>query len=187
MAVRYRSQTGAARISVTQVLTIAGAIDTQWFTPESAERGRLVHTITEEYDRGEPFHIPEHVEGYVYAYFSFINTCKPEYESIEEEVQCDVRNVAGRIDRICSRLFGRRAILDIKTGEPSAWHAKQLAGYNLIRGELIPRYTLHLRKDGRYTIREHDSIIDYRAFEYDVALASGTVYANGNYWVRRIV
>jgi len=39
--------------SVTQVLTRAGMIDTQWFTPEAAERGTNVAKMTEFFDDGE--------------------------------------------------------------------------------------------------------------------------------------
>ncbi len=187
MAVRYRSRTGAPLISVTQVLTLAGRIDTTWFTPEAAARGSLVHLLTEKFDRGEKLIIPEDVAGYMDAYASFIGTVRPVWSDIELEVQNPLAMpmVGGRLDRIAAKMFGEKAQVDIKTGPRAAWHGKQMAGYNILRGEYVPRFTLHLKSDGRWELVEHDDVEDYRRFQYDVALIEGTVTPDGDFWVKR--
>lgn len=180
LPVRYRLD-GVARLSVTQVLTLAGRIESQWFTPEAAARGSAVHAWTEAFDRGEEQALPAEWLGYAEAYVRFVAEVRPRFEAIELEVHGDRLDVSGRVDRVCGHLFGGPAVLDIKTGAAADWHGQQLAGYSLMTRKRR-RWTLHLRPDGDYRLREHVDPLDYRRFEYDVARAQKRVYPDGDFW-----
>lgn len=184
LPVRYRTASGSPVISVTQVLTFAGRINTDWFTPESAERGSLVHSLTEAMDRQEPRDIPEHVQGYCLAYARFLALARPRYLRSEWPVMN--AEVAGRIDRIVVEWFGQptEGIIDIKTGPPDPWHGQQLAAYNWLEphGE---RHCLYLRKNGTYRLRPYTNPADHRKFLYDLAQVRGTVRMDGDHWVQQ--
>lgn len=171
-------------ISVTQVLGLAGRIDSTWFTPEAAERGRVVHALTERYDRGESFDVPLPFLGYLDAYAAFVATVKPVYEATEVAVTSEPRRLGGRIDRVCACLFGQRAILDFKSGDPASWHGQQLAFYNWLR-PTGPRWACYLGADGRYRLRQYDDPADHRKNQYDLATVLGRVTAEGDYWLPR--
>lgn len=181
LAVRYRSATGTPLISVTQVLTITGRIDRTWFTPEAAERGQIVHDLTERYDRGESFDVRDDLVGYLDAYARFVATVRPVYSGSEVKVTSDRLKVGGRIDRICLNLFGRPALLDFKTSLPYPWHGQQLAFYNLLC-PVGARWACYLGRDGRYKLRQYDDPDDHRRNMYDLAKVRGTVHAEGDYW-----
>lgn len=169
-------------ISVTQVLTLAGRIDKTWFSPEAAARGQAVHSLTEAMDRGESLNVPEGLWGYVEAYQMFLAIVRPTYEATELEVQADC--LAGRIDRVCSNLFGTRAILDFKTGGRSAWHGQQLAAYNALH-PTGARWACYLGANGKYGLQLYEDPADHRRFEYDRASAIDMVTNDGDYWIPR--
>jgi hypothetical protein len=181
LKVRYRSPTGTPLISVTQVLTLAGRICTDWFTPESAARGTAVHDLTEQYDRGDTLEIPEGLKGYMDAYVDFVATVRPVYCASEVEAVHAELGFGGRIDRVCSALFGAPGILDFKTSDPYPWHGQQLAAYNVLR-PTGNRWACYLRANGRYKLVAYDDPIDHRRFMFDLAQQRGTVTAFGDYW-----
>lgn len=184
LPIRYRSTAGKPRISVTQVLTVAGRINSEWFTEEACWRGTAVHRLTEQYDRGESFVTPPGLGGYLDAYATFLAVVRPVYTDIEVKVQSDPLDLAGQIDRVCSELWGRPAIIDLKTGPPYPWHGQQLAGYNMLR-PTGARWTLHLQENGRYRLLLHDDPQDHRKFVFDLARTRGTIYPDGDHWLSR--
>lgn len=167
LPVRYWEH-GQPMISVTQVLTVAGRINPDWFTPEAAERGSAVHLASERYDRGESISLPYDWMGYVDAYASFVETVKPVYaiDGTECRVVHNQLKLAGRIDRVCDSIYGRPAILDIKTGMYQDWHGQQLAAYNRMR-PTGARYCVYLRPDGKYKLHLHSDPSDHWKF-FDV-------------------
>lgn len=181
LPVRYRRADGRARLSVTQILTLAGRIETQWFTPEATARGTLVHALTEAIDRGESPIIPAPVAGYVDAYRAFLAGVRPVWVGIETEVHSDVWDLAGRIDRVAASLFGSPALLDIKTGVAQPWHDAQLAAYNVLR-PTGARWTLYLKPTGRFRLQQYDTADGFRRFYFDWATVRGTVTADGDHW-----
>ena len=181
LPVRYRVD-GQPRLSVTQVLTLAGRIESRWFSPEAAERGEMVHAFTEQVDKGGRTVLPSGMFGYGEAYLKFLYTVKPVWTHIEHEVHHDRWKLAGRIDRVASRLLGQPGILDIKTGGPMPWHAHQLAAYNAMHPSGV-RWCLYLMPDGQYRLQHHEDARPYREFFLDVAKVQGTVTADGDYWV----
>ncbi|MDO8795385.1 MAG: hypothetical protein Q7J25_12270 [Vicinamibacterales bacterium] len=185
LPIRYRSATGKPRISVTQVLTFAGRINTEWFTEESCWRGTAVHRLTEQYDRGESFVTPPGLGGYLDAYATFLAVVRPVYADIELKVQSDELDLGGQIDRVCLELFGRPGHLDLKTGPPYPWHGQQLAGYNQLK-PTGARWCLYLRDDGTYRLKMYDDPIDNRRFVFDLATVRGQVLPDGDHWVRKV-
>lgn len=181
LPVRYRSAVGKPRISVTQVLTIAGRIDRTWFTEESVRRGSIVHAATESYDRGEIMDVPPELMGYVEAYATFLAVVKPIYVASELEVQSEPWNLGGRIDRECVDFFGDPGIVDFKTGPFYPWHGDQLAAYNAMH-RVGARWTVQLSSNGSYRLKRHDDPQDYRRFFYDLARVQLRVYPDGDYW-----
>ena len=184
LPVRYRIG-GRPHISVTQVLGLAGRIDSTWFTPEAAERGSCVHRWTEQLDRGEdPQPLPDDWMGYAEAYVAFLHTVKPVWapDGIERAVCRSDWGLAGRIDRVALDVHGRPGIVDIKTGGKSPWHTHQLSAYNA----MLPtgcRWTVHLSREGKYQLVRHDDVTAYRQFFYDLARVRGTVTAVGDFWI----
>lgn len=182
MQVRYRDETGRALISVTQILTLANRINTDWFTPEAALRGQIVHDLTERVDRGEAVYVPPEVMGYIEAYQLFLTTVRPVYQASEVAVRNAILGVGGRIDRVCADLFGAPGLLDFKTGEPYPWHGQQLAFYNLLK-PTGARWGCYLGANGRFRLKQYDDPHDHRQNMYDLAHVRGTVAADGDYWM----
>jgi hypothetical protein len=182
LPVRYRSQVGSPLISVTQVLTLAERIDCTWFTPESALRGQTVHAMTEAFDRGESFDIPDDLIGYMDAYAEFVAVAQPVYEATEVRVTNELLGVGGRIDRVVASLFGSPGILDFKTGPPAPWHGQQLAAYNAMCPRGV-RWGCYLQRNGRYKLKTYDDPQDHRRFMFDLAKVRGTVQPDGDHWI----
>ena len=183
LPVRYRVE-GRPLISVTQVLTLAERIDRTWFTPESAERGRIVHALTEAFDRGDPLVIPPGLAGYVEAYASFLAVVRPVYVASEVAATSALLGLGGRIDRVCADLFDRPGLLDFKTGDPAPWHGQQLALYNRLR-PTGPRWACYLRANGTYRLRRYTDPADDRRAMADLARVRGTVTVDGDFWIAR--
>ena len=181
LPVRYRTTLGDPLISVTQILTITKQINAQWFTPESARRGQIVHDLTEVYDRGEPLNIPSELAGYLDAYATFLAQARPVY--LDSEVQCiDIdRRFAGRIDRVCADLFGEPGHIDFKTGAPLPWHGEQLAGYNILRPTGV-RWACYLSRTGKYRLKRYDDPADYTKFFHHLATAHSMLQPQGEQW-----
>ncbi len=170
-------------ISVTQALTITGAIETEWFTPESALRGQIVHELTETFDCGELVFVPPGLEGYLQAYAEFVSVVQPVYHFSELEVVRASWRLGGRIDRVCE-LFGEPGILDFKTGAAASWHGQQLAAYNA----LYPtgsRWCLYLSANGKWKLKTYDDPMDHHKFMGALAKALDRVDALGDYWIPR--
>jgi hypothetical protein len=184
LPVRYRLDNGVPLISVTQILGLAGRIDSQWFTPESARRGQIVHDLTEVFDRGDPLEVPPDLMGYIEAYTAFVATVRPVYVESEVRVTNAALGVGGRIDRVCGDLWGAPGILDFKTGDPQPWHGSQLAFYNFLR-PTGPRWGCYLGANGRFKLKQYDDPNDHRQNMYDLAQVRGTICASGDYWVPR--
>jgi len=181
LPIRYRLANGRPVISVTQVLSLAGRIDTQWFTEESRERGSLVHRLTESFDRREDVLVPPAVMGYMEAYQMFLSVVRPIYSASELAVTSDDDALGGCIDRVCLSLFGEPGILDFKTGPPAPWHALQLAAYNALR-PTGARWACYLQPNGRYKLKQYDDPMDHRKFVYDLEKVAGTVTPDGDVW-----
>lgn len=144
---------------VTGRLARAGLIDSQWFTPESVNRGNAVHRITAsraarmKCDR--PTIIPANLMGYIAAYEAFEREHLPVWDQIETPLFSRKLWTCGTPDRIGRLQNGKRSIVDLKTGAPMAWHDAQLGGYLALDGGSVDEcelYDLYLGDDGRFRL-----------------------------------
>lgn len=182
-------------IGVTRILTTAGRIDARFFSPDAAERGTLLHALTEQFDAGTLRRVPDGLHGFMDAYAAFVGTVRPIYgspdwwhrsamladsptyghllddgNSVERYVQHARLGVRGRIDRLCVDILGYPAVLDLKFGAPLPWHAIQLAAYH----RLCPagaRFAVYMTIDGRYKVRQYSDPRDDRRFMADLDTA----------------
>lgn len=140
--------------SVTEV--ISPYIDTTWFRPEHAERGKQVHKICHLYltSKWVPA-LPKLTEGYIHSYIDWFSQYSPNAVYAEEEIMDKDLRVFGHPDFIgtINGLSGT-GILDWKTSKSAYDHwAIQLAGYKILAernlGVSISWVaTLRLRKNG---------------------------------------
>ena len=183
MAVRYRGDDGRPLISVTQVLTLAGRINSEWFTEEAAAGGTAVHTLTEQYDRdGENVQCPAALAGYLNAYIAFLAQVRPVYVATEVTARNARLGLGGRIDRVCTAMFGSPGLIDFKTSEPYPWHGQQLAAYNVLH-PTGARWGVYLGATGRFRVKQYDDPADHRRFMFDLATTRGTVTSDGDNWI----
>jgi len=166
---------GKPLVSVTEALRRAGMIDATWFTPESRERGRLVHQAVHyvneaalDWDSVDP-----RIEGYVRAHERFLKESGLEVIAAELRVAHPLYFFGGTLDLI-GWLNGRLMLIDDKTGHPQAWASLQTAGYALCIDEKnIDRRTLWLQEDGRYMLSSaYRDVGDFKVFQAAVACAA---------------
>lgn len=141
--------------SVTQIIKAAGLIDDEWFNEEARERGELVHIATALYDRGQLNweKVPDEIRGYVLGWIKFREESKCKIVSTERQFNSGF-GYCGTIDREIT-LNGRLGILDIKTGQPQAWHGVQLGGYRIGSGlHGVKTFSLYLSNRGTYKLVE---------------------------------
>lgn len=140
--------------SVTQALHAEGFIDDRWFTEESSIRGTYVHLASHMHDMGtldedtlDPVLVP-----YLDGYKQFLDDTG--FEVLESEVRQYHKTYlyAGTPDKK-GLLYGRRSLIDLKSGKPEAWVKLQLGGYWLL-DEPCDCYSLQLKPDGTYNFSE---------------------------------
>lgn len=161
-------------LSVTQILQRAGLIDTTWYTPESATRGRYVADATAMYDAGEldQDELDPALKPYVEAWAAFRLQAPFVIEQAEQPLHSEIYGFAGTPDRV-GLMGGAPCVLDIKTGAPERWHALQLAAYSMLIG--IPglqRFGLYLSADGKWTSRRYSDPNDEQVFLSALALVN---------------
>jgi hypothetical protein len=151
------SVNGVVYPSVTQVLKIAGLIDTTWFTDEARERGSYVAQATHMLDEGtldesslDPALVP-----YVEAWKKFLADSKAEVIASEYAVVNTTYGYAGTLDRwlILNR---HDTIIDIKGGQPLPWHPIQTAAYAGCLKTHFQRGSVYLRDNGTYRLKMHN-------------------------------
>jgi hypothetical protein len=113
----------------------------------AAERGSIVHRLTEDYDNGVPLSLqnPDGSVGYKFSewemfekYVEFTNRIKPEILSTELNLVSEQLGIGGTLDRRVN-IAGKRLIVDIKTSKMlhnSYW--LQLAAYKRLYEEKFP-------------------------------------------------
>lgn len=157
---------------VTAILADCGLIDTEWFTPQCATRGSLVHLATQMIDerREGELVMPPEIAPYASAYRKF-RAERPDIKikEIELPVYSWTYGYQGRLDRIIGIDDGA-AVMDVKSGAAFRWHALQVALYAIAAG-VSRRFTLRLQNDGKYKFDECKDRTDRAA-----ALAAVTIY-----------
>jgi len=160
--------------SVTRILDWAGLMDNAWSDEEALKRGSYVHAALEFDDQGdldEP-NLDPNLAGYVAAW----RRAKAEVgflilpDWIERKVFHPIYQYAGMIDRLVA-WKDTKAVVDIKSGSPSPWHAIQLALYALtFTTERVVRLNVYVDRSGGYRLVEHKDRTDF-----EIAKAALTV------------
>jgi hypothetical protein len=177
-------------ISITQVLQVAGLVDTTFFNERAATKGTYVHDATALHDQGRlnDATVSDELRPYLDGYKLFLEECTPEWSRIEAMFADDVSDVAGTVDRVGTitvKGVPQKVVVDLKTGRGGSapWHPIQLAGYQHLltqylsrRGQTreaaqIKRYGLYLRGDGRYTLTPYTNTFDAAVFTSALTIA----------------
>lgn len=161
---------GVVLPSVTTVIREAGLMDSTFWNSEACNRGTRVAKMTAYFDQGdlEESTVDQAELGYLNAWRRFLSESGFEVGGVEQLVYMPGR-VAGTLDRI-GLLNSVSALIDIKTGQESAWHAIQTAGYSMLTGRRNRRYACYLAEDGKYKLVQHSDLGDFGIFDSCVNL-----------------
>ena len=142
--------------SVTTILKAEGFYDPRVFAEGAANRGTLVHLITQQVDEGakrlEDFNLSP-LYAYALAWDKFKIDTGAEILDSEIIVGGTIQGCAGTVDRV-AMIQGQEYVLDIKSGVPMPWHAIQLAGYKYLLNEPLRRMCVYLKDTGKYRADE---------------------------------
>jgi hypothetical protein len=156
----YTLPSGQHPVSVTQVLSGVGIIDSTWFTAHAALRGTYVHKACELYDLGklDLNTVDTIIEPYVSAYIQFRHDTGFVPELIEASGYNSMYDYAGTLDR-AGKMNGANTLIDLKSGSLPKWVRWQTAAYQHL--DCVPlefkgciRYGLQLRQEGTYRLTE---------------------------------
>ncbi len=165
--------TGAEYPHITSLLKQAGLVDDTWFTPESRERGSVIHRWSTEYDLGavsredillvdEPKY-----KGWFAAHVSAMDVIQPTWKHIEEPFVHEDFHYGGRPDR-AGFVHGAISVLEIKSGAPEDAHPIQLALQAMLvesvvglPADTIQRYGLYLKGNGRWKLEHYVNRRDF--------------------------
>lgn len=144
-------------ISVTQVLTVCGFVDSMFFTEDAAARGTAIHAAVQAFHVGgfDVSALPVEYAPYFDAYLAFAAESGFYVHACEERVCDPLLGYAGTLDlRGRFQQFATGVdVIDIKTGSVPAWVGYQTAGYaRLVDGPLRRRWALHLKANGTYSL-----------------------------------
>lgn len=151
--------------SITQVLRSVGLIDGQWFTEYSRNRGTLVHRIIHWHIMGnlDDASIDPILRPYYDAWLSFERDTG--FISNETEIPRISRlyRFGGIPDHI-GILNGKEAIVDVKSGAEIPATALQTAAQEILVDKILPRYSLRLKDNGKYSLIPHTNRQDRQIF-----------------------
>lgn len=157
---RY-SLDGVELPSVTTVLKDVGIIDTSkpWYTDHQRDRGKAIHAACEYIDSPDLGgldwgSLDERITGYVRAWQTFLVESGAKVLNVEQQLHSPAYGFAGTVDRVL-HWQGQRTVVDIKTGQPGAWHSLQTAAYQILDGYATARACVHLRDDGKFRVHVH--------------------------------
>ncbi len=159
---------GRELVSVTQALTEAGFINTQWYTEDAAMRGTYVHAAVALHAAGNLAEdsLDPILRPYFDAYLSFRLESGFVVAACEERVCDEAAGYAGTLD--LRGQFPDQSgvdVIDIKTGSIPPWVGYQTAAYaRLVIGAPKRRWALNLRADGTYRLEPLKVRTDERVF-----------------------
>jgi len=181
---------------VSRLLTLAGFVDSYWFTPEGRDRGQLVHMMAEQVFTDHAVAVAPGFSGYELA----LRNAKAalHFTPIAVERRLNAFGISGRPDligwidrKMSSDIHAGPVIIDIKSGGQYPSHGIQLAYYarlaeatpdlrqalpTEIRALPWQRLGLYVRETGRYKLHPYtdmrdrfvaDAILDVVMFRYD--------------------
>lgn len=155
---------------ITGLLKADGLVDDRWFKEEHSERGRVVHTLTADYDLGAITDIASVVsegKGYLAGHVKAMAILRPRFVHIEVPFVNWRYRFGGRPDRVL-QVDGGWGVLDVKSGTKTPAAQVQTALQSiLMEDELkvparsILRWALYLSKDGKFKLLPHTDPRDF--------------------------
>lgn len=164
--------TGEVYPHITGMLKAAGLVDDRWYTDASRERGSGVHKLTADYDRGfipreEVPQVDSPYKGWLQAHVAACDIVQPSWSSVEVALLHPEFRYGGRPDR-AGLVYGARAVVEIKSGDPEPAHAIQLAlqamllaSVERLPAESIQRYAMYLKGNGRFKFHHFPNHRDF--------------------------
>lgn len=152
--------------SVTEILGSCGFFNfSNQVNNDAMIRGTRVHMLCQYMDEGD--YASEQAErfglvGYVQAWDAFCKSVKiaNRKDCIEIPKYHPLLKYAGTPDRVWT-VNDYPTILDIKTGQKSAWHEIQSSAYQQFPGlETCKRWAVYLANDGTFKVEPHNEITD---------------------------
>lgn len=139
----------------------------------AAVRGKAVHEALELIDYGADPEITPEIIGYINAYQEWLQVYRPTMLGIEQIVYSADEGFCGTLDRLAVLNGRERAIIDIKTSQPTKEALVsvccQTAAYMIAlsetdEGSAPKRYGLFLKKDGTFRMVDCDEYEDKYGF-----------------------
>jgi hypothetical protein len=170
---------GRPILGVSKILSAAGLVDTTWLSEDAAFRGTLVHKTVELYvkDDLDEASLDPRLAGYLEGYRRFERESGFVVAIVEGVYQTElsmyhaVYGYAGTPD-LYGSIGARRIVVDVKSGDPQAWHGDQLAFYSMLFDPDRPdRANLYLRPDGTYRFDKHTGREDFDNAKAALAIA----------------
>lgn len=127
------------------------------------QRGTDVHAACHFLDEDDldEVSLDSDVAAYLRGYKRFLLDCQPNWAGIEERVYHRALGYAGTLDRRGDFFYKdadvKNAVVDLKTSEqsyPVIWEPQLIAYAKAAGCDDARRFTLQLRKDGSYRLRE---------------------------------
>jgi hypothetical protein len=160
---------GKRVLSITQLLTVSGEVNEEFFTDEGSARGTAVHKLTANFDMGA---IDLATGGGVYrpyllAYADALALIPHRWTAIEEPFVHRGYRFAGTPDRV-GIVRGAASVFEIKSGGFSKSHQVQTALQAILVSdrlqlppEMIQRYVLYVTPKGRGKVEINDKASDF--------------------------
>ena len=151
--------------SITQVLADMGFIDTRWFTKASRDRGSHIHRIIHwhligELDEGS---IDPELWPYFEAWLRFESDTDFRPTETETPRISELYRFGGIPDSI-GMLADREVIVERKTGAAPHWVALQLAAQEVLCDRPLYRFSLQLKSNGQYRLKQYRDRTDRGVF-----------------------
>lgn len=169
---------------VNDLLKEAGLIDTRWYTPEAAERGRVAAACIALDLRGEldEATVDPVVAPYLAAARKFVREHGLRAKLVEHRVASMTYEFCGTLDafgRINRSAYSRHdnALIDWKCGVYQPWHLIQLAMYATALRTTVATYSrlvVELRDDGDYKL--HPDSRPWESAKVAAAVAELSLY-----------
>jgi hypothetical protein len=159
------------------IMKVGGELEDRWYNLSGRTRGQVIHHLTYQLDLGlvRLEDVETQYQSWILAYGEFKLKHRPRYKLLEQPVFNEHLGFATVLDRAGIGMLDKKGKringwfeLNIKTGAPEDWHGVQRAGEVIAWRKKpdfhIRRYTLYLKKTGKFAIEEHPYEGDYDIF-----------------------
>ena len=164
--------------SVTQVLGETGMVDSTFYTPAAAQRGRFLHKMCNLYDTGrlDWKTVDDRLMPFFLGYQKFLEDTKFDIALSETPLYHPLYSYAGTLDRLGRMVVRQKTawvLADLKTGGLHPATALQTAGYKELvlanaldfdKETPILRLAVHLPGDGTWKPMWYDDYNDKSIF-----------------------